>query len=391
MVKTIRFNVDDVMQQLSIVAGVVNQKNTIPILGSIMWEVFTDASGGKWALLTASDSETWLSIKAQVIEYEGWDGAQSDGICIDARNIIQALRGLQGKELVMEANVVKHFIRCSYGNGEFELPFDDGEQFPKPKECGADASSITLGADVIQRAILTTKYACANDELRPQLNGIRFDFHEGCMVNCATDGHKLVRLKTKVESGLNDIGFTLPKKPSQALTNVLDKVEKDVVLKFDNTNAVFRTTDFKLTTRLLEGKYPNYEMVIPKEIIMNAALDKEEALLAINRVSTFGNKSSELTVMEIKKEFGGNDGICNIECDDVDFSTSAHEYFDVKLDDVFPDEMRIGFKGSFLVATIANVPNDTVTVGIIDSTHAVMFTGGDASEYCSILMPMALA
>ena len=391
MVKTIKFKVDDVMQQLNAVANVVNQKNTIPILGSIMWDVFTDASGGKWTLLTASDSETWLSIKAPVIEYDGWNGDENEGICIDARNIIQALRGLQGKELVMEANIMKHFVRCSYGNGEFELPFDDGEQFPKPKEWSGEVSTITLDAEVIQRAVLTTKYACASDELRPQLNGIRFDFKEGAMVNCATDGHKLVRIETKVESELKDIGFTLPKKPSQALTGVLDKVEKKVVMKFDSTNAVFYTNDFKLTTRLLEGKYPNYEMVIPKEIAMTATLDKETALGAINRVFAFGNKSSELTVMEFKKEFGGNDGICNIECDDVDFSTSAHEYFDVKLDDDFADEMRIGFKGSFLVATIANVPNDTVEVGIVDGTHAVMFTNGDASEYCSILMPMALA
>ena len=381
----ITFMSDEILPSLAMVSSVVNPKNSLPILNDVRIETKDDGNGGTILVFMASDSETWLQMKATCEESD-----KDVAICIEAKSLLQALRNLGGKRVEMTIDDDKHTVLCSYGNGRFSLPFDNANEFPLPIAAIDDAKEKRIDAQKLLTAIEKAGFATANDELRPVMNGVHFDFYPYGMVTCATDGHKLAKytdLTITFDGDANPVvdGYTLPKKPCHTLISVLaNTVAGDVKISFNDRMVAVNNTMFKMTTRLIEGRYPNYDAVIPKENNKIALVDKAAFVSALKRVLPMGNSNSELVAL------GFNSGNMTISAEDFDFSKSASE--DVCCD-YTQEPFSIGFKGSVLLQMLQNIDGDVVKLAMSDASRAGVISEDKSHEcydYTSIIMPMLL-
>ena len=385
--KIIKFNSDELTPALALVNSVVLSKNSLPILNDVRFETKDDGNGGTIIELMTSDSETWLQWKASNVEAE-----IGIVLCIEAKSLLQALRNLGGKQVEMEINDEKHIIVCKYDNGKFSLPYEDAQDFPMPTATIEDGKEKRIDAKKILTAIERAGYATANDELRPVMNGVHFDFFPDGMVAVASDGHKLSKYKDLTITYDNSeapvvYGFTMPKKPCNTLMNVLaNTIAGDVKMVFNDRCFTINNTQFKLTARLIEGRYPNYDCVIPKTNDKIVTVDRSSFISAMKRVLPMGNSASELVSLAFA------DGMMTISAEDFDFSKSASE--NVVCDyPLTAAPMTIGFKGSALLQLLQNVDGDTVKIALADPSRAGLITEGTTNsvyEYTSLLMPMLI-
>lgn len=385
----LKFDVDSLLPRIGQCVSVVNTKNSLPILNDLLFETKDDGNGGVCLLMTASDSETWLSVKGSLMEAD-----KDIRICVNATDIYKALSNLKGKQIEMAIDESAHTITCKHANGRFSLPFEEASEYPQPAAIESNDETATtkmlVGSHVL-RSLEKAGFATANDELRPVMNGVHFDFLPDGMVSVATDGHKLAKFKDKEvtfekvggdESPIK--GFTLPKKPSTTLMNILSGYDGNIKLVFNDRAVIVNNTDFKMTTRLIEGRYPNYDGVIPKDNDVIVTVPKADFVSALKRVLPMSNTSSELVSVKMSM------GMITLEAVDFDFSKSASENIEC---DYFGAEIAIGFKGSVMLAVAQNIDGDHIKIALKDPSRAGLFVPaneGETTEYTSLLMPMLI-
>lgn len=380
---TIQFQSNELLPSLAMVSKVVAQKPTMPILNDVRMETIVDNTCGYMLELMASDGETWLQWRASVI-----DADASVSLCIDAKSFVQALGNLDGKAVTMQIDDEKHLVTCKYENGKFTLPFVDAIEFPMPNvECN-DGKEKLIDSKKMLTAIERASFAVANDELRPVMNGVKFDFLHDGMVTVATDGHKLSKYKDLTilgESEEESNGFIMPKKPCNTLLNVLaNTIAGDVHVLFNANVLVVENKQFKMCARLIEGRYPNYDSVIPKDYSHVVNIDKQSFIQALRRVLPMGSATSELVSLTFTLEN------LTIAAEDFDFSKSAQEKIACDYDG---ETFAIGFKGSTLLQLLQNVDGNVVKVALVDPTRACVLMEENPNsvyDYTSILMPMLL-
>lgn len=376
----ISFNVDELLPIISQCTSVVNSKSTLPILSNLLFETKNDNYGGISLLITACDSETWLTMKASLI-----DGDENMRFCVNANDIYKALVNLKGENVLMSINENNYVVSCEYSNGHFQLPYESADGFPKTTVVTGDVTKMDLDAKHFLSALNQTGFAVANDELRLVMNGVHFDFFDDGMVAVASDGCRLAKLKDMTircasENGVN--GFTLPKKPYNVITNILANTIGNVQLSFDNRVATFGNDCFLLTTRLIEGRFPNYEAVIPKDNNICINVNRNEFVSALKRVLPMSNNTSELVSLKFTPQ------MLNIGAVDFDFSKSANESLSC---DYNGSEMVVGFKGSMLLSILQNIDCDGVSMRFQSPQRAALFipsSQGENTIYTSLLMPM---
>lgn len=383
--KIIKFQTEDFLPSLAIVNTVVLTKNSLPILSDVRIETKADGNGGTYAELMTSDSETWLQMKAPLTEAE-----VGIVICIEAKGLLQALRNLGGKPVTMEIDDSKHIVKCDYGNGHFSLPYEDARDFPLPMAAPDCAKTKLMDAKKMLTAIEKAGFATDNNELRPVMNGVRFEFFADGMVAVATDGYKLAKYKDLTITYDNSedqtiYGFTMPKKPCSTLLNVLGStVAGDIKVMFNDHCFTVNNTKFKMSARLIEGRYPNYDSVIPKDNDRIVTIAKNDFVAALKRVLPMGNANSELVALSFSM------GMMTISAEDFDFSKSASENVGC---DYAQEEFAIGFKGSTLLQLLQNIDTDNVKVMLKDPSRAGVLCEDKPNgvyEYTSLIMPMLI-
>ena len=215
------------------------------------------------------------------------------------------------------------------------------------------------------------------------MNGIFIELEPGQITYVASDAHKLVRYRRTDIKSNSSASFILAKKPSSLLKNILVKEENDVVVEFDDKNASFELSGYRLVCRLVEGNYPSYNTVIPTDNPNKLIIDRVELYNSLRRVSVFSNQASNL----VKLELTGNQ--ITISAQDIDFSISAYERLNCQYDG---DEMEIGFKCSFLIEILANISSQDVMLELSDPTRAGLVFPADKEieeeDLLMLLMPM---
>lgn len=369
------------MPALSLSSKVINAKNAMPILNDIRIEVI----GSNELLITASDGETWLTMKAQATE-----APCETSLCIDAKSLLQVITNLNDKDISMEIDDEKHIVNLKYDKGHCTLPYEDATEYPKPKCEFNDFKNIK--ASVVYDAIGRASFAVANDELRQVMNGVHFDFLQDGMVSVATDAKKLVKLTNTTITHLSeeqDAQFTLPTKPSNILLSLFTKTgnidEAEIKFAFDDKNVVFDGEFFQLTTRLVEGRYPNYNAVIPKESTKFATIDKEEFLMALKHVLPMGSTQTQLVALKFATVI--TSGV-TIIAQDLDFNKSAQEFVECEYTG---DDITIGFNGTALMQLVQNVASEKFVIAMDTPQRAGVITEAQENQeyqYTSIIMPM---
>ena len=371
-----KFNVSSsaLLSALQSISKVIASKNTLPILDSFLFNLEGDK-----LTITASDVETRLVTSVDVVSPEG-----SGIFAIDAKRLLDPLKELPEQPLVFDIDDFSMTLNVDYENGKFNLPGQRGDAYPQQKPLKESAVSLTLESQILYNGINRAFFATADDELRPVMNGIYIDIQQENLIFVASDGHKLARLRNFSIRSNERASFILPKKPANMLKSLLIKNTEKAVVTFDENNAYFKTPMFEMVCRLIEGRYPNYEAVIPTDNPNMATIDRVSFLTALKRVSVFSSQASGLVKVELLE----NEMI--VSAQDIDFSTSAEEKIVCQYT---ATPLSIGFKASYLIDILANISSGNVILQLADSTRAGVLVPAENEEnedLLMLLMPMML-
>ncbi len=366
----------ELLSHLQSVSRVINPKNTLPILDYFLFNL-----EGNDLEITASDLETTFITK-MVLENVTDGGI----IAIPAKILLDTLKEFPEIPLTFEADTESLKIVISSENGQFTIMGQYGNDFPQLTPLkDENKSSIVLPAEALTKGIAKTIFATADDEMRPVMNGIFMELSPDSVTFVATDAHKLVRYKRTDLKAEGNSSFILPKKPASLLKNILPKEDNNVQVEFDDKNAYFTLTDYKLVCRLVEGNYPSYNAVIPTDNPNKLTVDRVDLYNTLRRVSVFSNQASNLIKLELK----GN--LVTVSAQDIDFSISAYERINCQYDG---DEMDIGFKSTFLIEILSNLPSTDVIVEMSDPSRAGILVPAEKEnpeeDILMLLMPMTV-
>jgi DNA polymerase-3 subunit beta len=359
---------------LATTGKVINSKNTLPILDYFLMEL----KGGELKV-TTSDLETTIVgvIKVDNVEKEGMVAAPS-------KLMLDVLKECSEMPLCLEVNPDNWEIQISWRSGKSVVPGANPVSYPQTHELSENKTELSLDVDILVNGINKTIFATADDELRPVMNGVYFNFDDSAITCVATAAHKLVKHTVEAASGVKS-AFILPKKPANLLKNLLLKEEGEVKMTFDEKNVVFSLSSSTLVCRLIEGTYPNYTVVIPQANPNKMLVDRIELLNAIKRVAVCSNSTTNL----IRLDISNNKAI--LAAHDVNFSISADESLSCSYEGV---PITIGFKSTFLVEILSNIETPTVLIELADGSRAGVFKpvydDVQKSETLMLLMPMMI-
>ena len=355
--------------KLFALAKVINSKNSLPILADFIFR-----TEGNTLYLTASDSENTMLTSIELSECDS-----NDSFAIENHNLLEAVKGFSEQPLTFEVDKNEKNVRIIYLNGQFTLPIEIADELPKAQTVSESAASIDIASSLLADNINRSIFATAQDDLRPVMNGIYFDINQECLSIVATDGHKLVRNKLFDIKRDTEASFILAKKPATILKNMLAKDASIVNIKFDDRNAEITFSDNKLICRLIEGKYPNYNSVIPQSNPNCMQIDRESLLSALKRVQPFASDSSNLIRFHI-------DGrVLQLDAEDFDFSKTATEKMSCEYEG---RPMSIGFKGSAFIEILNNFDCQDIVVRLSDPSRAGIVVPGQQPENQDVLMLM---
>ena len=364
----VKVNSSELAKKLEQVVKVVANKSVMQILADVMIEV-----RGNVIVLTTSDSEIWLSVKCPLIE-----DAQEAKFCVNARDFIELIKNINDREIVMSIDTESCRLLCDYGNGNFSMPYDDANEFPTPNMENENPTSVIVEGKKIMRAIELTSFAVGNSAIRPIMNGIHFNFSEDGMVVSATNTHKIAVYKDKSINGGNMGEFVLPKKPSSILSSILSLENDDVKISFGGSAISVNNTNFKLSARLLEGRFFDCESLTRAVRPISVTIDRGLALQALKRVTPMTSDASNLVVLFFEQ------GKVTITADNSMFGKSASETVVCDCD----SELRIGFKCSDLIELFKNIEDDNIVMEMVNPMGGVVVYASSMysrDEYVSLL------
>ena len=360
--------------KLVALSRVINSKNALPILGDFLFEI-----DGNTLHLTASDSENVMKTQLELTESDG-----SFRFAIGNHDLLEAVKGFSEQPITFDVNLEQNLVKISYQNGLFSLPVDNADEYPVAQSVNEFAKAITLPNAVLAENITRTIFATAQDELRPVMNGIYFDLSTDNLAVVASDGHKLVRNKIFTVKSDEPSAFILPKKPAGLLKNLLGKDGGDVTIRFDERNAEINYGDGVLQCRLIEGRYPNYNSVIPQNNPNEVRVDRLGLLAALRRVQPFANDSSNLVRFHVEGS------TLQMDAEDYDFSKTATERMICEYNG---NPMSIGFKGNAFIEILSNIECPEVVIQLADSSRAGLVLPSeqpDNQEILMLMMPMLI-
>lgn len=366
----------DLLSHLQAISRVISTKNTLPILDNFLFEL-----RGNELVITASDLESTM-ITTMKLENTDGEGV----VAIPARILTDTLKEFPEQPLTFEINMDSLGVDLISENGKYSIVGKPGMDFPQLPQLKEDqTTSLTFTADQLLKGINKTLFATADDELRPVMNGIFIELGLDSVTFVSSDAHKLVRYKRLDAKSAQEASFILPKKPANLLKNILPREENEVTVAFDDKNAIFTLSDYKLICRLVEGNYPGYEAVIPKNNTNKLSIDRLELYNTLRRVSVYSNQASNL----IKLKLSANELV--ISAQDIDYSISAVETLNCQYGG---DPMEIGFKSVFLIEILSNINSEEVVLELSDPTRAGLLfpkeSDQEDEDLLMLLMPMMI-
>lgn len=355
--------------KLAALSKVINSKNALPILGDFVFDI-----SGRTLQLTASDSENTMQTTVELNDADG-----EGRFAIGNHDLLEAVKGFSEQPITFDVDMTQNMAKISYQNGLFSLPVENADEFPAAQQVSNDANTIVISNQLLLDNINRSLFATAQDELRPVMNGIYFDLTPDCLAVVASDGHKLVRNKIFTIKSDLPAAFILPKKPATLLKNLLGKDGGDVTIRFDERNAEVSYGEGTILCRLIEGRYPNYNSVIPQNNPNELRVDRNGLLAALRRVQPFANDSSNLIRFHVEG------ATLQLDAEDYDFSKTATERMGCEYSG---QPMSIGFKGSSFIEILGNFACPEVIIQLADPSRAGLVLPSEQPENQDVLMLM---
>ncbi len=369
----------ELVQRLMACSRAISPKSTaaIPVLGSILFSL-----EGKKLTITASDSANRVTTSLEV-ENRAEDGA----FLMAERLVTDSLKELADQPIEFEINLESMDAKIVYSNGHYNFKVEKAEVYPLAPAMESDVQYITLPASRLLAGLNATQNATSKDERRPIMTGVFADFFEDKVVFVASDGHILVKYTdTMVHSGIRT-SISISEKACTLLTKtLLPREDGEVKIAFDTKYAIFQLSEYTMTARLLEGRYPNYDSVIPTNNPFVITIERMQFLSAVKRVSGFSNQANGLVRLEVMPEQ------IKMTANDVDFSIAAEER--IPCSGNSPDvNVHIGFDSGMLLTMLQNIAGSEINLCLADQTRAGLIYPTETQEgidLCGLIIPMKL-
>jgi DNA polymerase-3 subunit beta len=354
------------LKNLQNISGVLNSSNSLPILDNFLFELKEGS-----LTISASDLENTMKTTVQT------DESNEDGrVAIPAKLLLDTLKNFSDQPLVFQINGENFGIEISSDYGKYKLVGQNADDFPKSPDM-ENVEILKLSGEIVGTAIEKTIFATGNDDLRPVMSGVYCQFSSDQLIFVATDAHKLVKYSRTDSTASKTSDFILPKKPLNLLKQNISG-EEEVEVSYNETTARFTFNDLELTCRLIDGKYPNYDAVIPNENPNVLTVDRVSFLNSIKRVSIFSNK----TTHQVKLKIAGSE--LAISAEDLDFSNEAKERLTCNY---VGEDLEIGFNSKFLLEMLNHIKTDEVILEMSEPNKAgILLPSANSNEDEHILM-----
>lgn len=360
------------LRHLSSLSGVLNSSNTLPILDNFLIEL-----GPGEAVISASDLETTMTTKLEVKTED------TGTIAVPAKMLLDILKAFPDIPLTFKIDPATFGVELTSDAGKYKLTGANGDDFPKSPML-EDAATFDIEANTLITAINRTLFAAGNDDLRPVMSGIYFEFYADNVRFVATDAHRLVRYARTDVQASSGAQFIVPKKPLNLLKSAAAHAGR-VSMSYTESNACFRFDEVTIICRLIEGKYPNYEAVIPKENPNRMVINRVDFLQAIRRVSIFANK----TTHQVRLKLAGSE--LHVSAEDLDFANEANERLNCSYTG---EDMEIGFNSRFLMDMLNNLSSMEVSLELSAPNRAGIIRPAEPEEngedVLMLVMPVML-
>lgn len=361
---------------LQTIGKVISSKNTLPILDYFLFELCENQ-----LRITASDTETTLVSNLEV-DNQGEDGS----FAVPARRITDSIKEFSEQPLTISVDAESWEITISWKSGKLAIPGVTGLGYPELTTLSDEQTSLEIKSEILTDGINSTIFATADDQLRPVMNGINVSLTPTEITFVATDAHRLVCTQDRTVTVEQNASFILPQKPANLLKGILPKDGDTMIgVAFDNKNVVFTLPKHRLVCRLIEGNYPNYNAVIPKNNQNILTIDRAELMTAIKRVSVCANQASGLLKLHL------TENNLNLTAQDIDYATSAEDNITCQYDGT---HLEIGFKAPFLLDILSNLHSQEVEIKLADATRPGLFlpidTLSSEQSLLMLLMPMMI-
>lgn len=365
----------ELLRGLLSVSRVIISKPSLPIL-----EDFLFVLSGNTLTVTASDGETTLktAIPIELVAQEG-------EIAVPARLLTDYLKEFPDMPITFSVAPDSHIMELTWASGASKIPCFDPNEYPVLPEISEISESLTMNATTLYDGITNTIYATAEEELRPVMNGIFFDIDTTETTLVASDAHKLVCFNFKGATASQKSSFILHKKPASILKGILAKSTEDVSIKFDNKNAYFTFEDNILVCKLIEGNYPAYKTVLPKNNHNKLTISRGDLLNVAKRIAVCSDQAANQVILEL------TENMLMVKAEDLSFAISAHEQVPCQYDG---EPMAIGFKAPFLIEILNNLPYQEICIEMSEPGRAVLIVSADGEEVekniYALLMPILI-
>lgn len=354
----------------------MSSSNTLPILEDFLFELSED----KQLKITASDLETTITAVVQV------EMAENAGkVTIPAKMLLEIMKTFPDIPVTVSVNQNTQEVELLAGEGKYKLIGHKSDEFPQVPEMES-TESIQLNASILVNAFNKTLFATGNDELRPVMSGVLCEIKEDHISFVSTDAHKLVRYRRYDVKQNKNAAFILPKKPLNHLKNIIpDDPDIDVVFEYNPTNAQIRFDDINLVCRLIDGKYPNYEAVIPSQNPYKLVVNRKNLLNTLRRVSIFGSKSTH----QVRFKITGQE--LTLTAEDIDYSSEAKERLSCNYSG---EDIEIGFNSKFMQEILNTLESENIDVELSAPNRAGIIVpdsnSEDAEDILMLIMPVML-
>ena len=359
------------LKQLQNISGVLNSVNTLPILDNFLFEIKESELN-----ISASDLETTMQTSVSV------ESKKNGKFAIPAKLLLETLKTFPDQPLTFTIDSKTNGIEISSDYGKYKLNGQDGDDFPKSPNVDSP-NALSIDSFVLANSINKTLFATGNDDLRPVMSGVLCQLSKENITFVATDAHKLVRYRRTDSKAAKNASFIIPKKPLNLLKGLLASSETPVKIEYNASNASFAFNNIHLICRLIDGKYPNYEAVIPVDNPNKLTIDRVSFLNSIKRVSIFSNKSTH----QIRLKITGSK--LQVSAEDLDFSNEAVERLTCEYTG---DDLEIGFNSKYLIEMLNILTSEQINLEMSTPSRAgiIIPSAKDTPEEDTLMLIMPI-
>ncbi|HKJ71039.1 MAG TPA: DNA polymerase III subunit beta [Gammaproteobacteria bacterium] len=362
-----RSSKEDLLSALSPAASVVESRQTLPILGHLHLD-----AGEQGLRLTGTDLEVELQAACPA-EVE-----ESGTATVPARKLLDIVRSLPDETTVEVASEGER-VQVVAGRGRFNLAGLPAGDFPR-LELGAEQNQVDLPQGALKALLERTSFAMARDDVRYYLNGILLEWTGTNLRAVATDGHRLALMDREAAEAPEEIRVILPRKGVQELERMLDDTEEPVSVAFTDNHVRFGLPGLTFTSKLIEGRFPDYRRVIPEAggHVLNA--DRKVLQQALRRVAILSNRKTHGIRMALSQ------GQLELSAENPDQEQGAEEV-PVSYDG---EPLEVGFNVEYLQQAVAAVPTDQVVIHLWDAQSSCLIVPPEDATLKYVIMPMRL-